>query len=192
MNMSEQKNGNPAVVGLAGFSITTLVLQFHNVGWCGLGPVIVLGLIFGGMAQLIAGFQEQKMGNNFGFSAFTAYGGFWIGLALILLMNHFGIYKSSTTDVGWYLVAWMIYTLGMWIASMRIHTMMAVTFFTLLLGFYLLVLGHFVNPVWNMIAGYELMFCAACAMYMMFAIIINDIAGKVILPLGKPWIKQRA
>ncbi|HCB14750.1 MAG TPA: hypothetical protein DEP36_14450, partial [Gammaproteobacteria bacterium] len=31
--MSEQKLGNPAVVGLAGFGLTTLVLQFHNVGW---------------------------------------------------------------------------------------------------------------------------------------------------------------
>ena len=25
--------GNPAVVGLAGFGLTTLVLQFHNLGW---------------------------------------------------------------------------------------------------------------------------------------------------------------
>lgn len=188
--MNEQKNANPAVVGLAGFSLTTLVLQFHNVGWCGLGPVIVLGLIFGGLAQLIAGFNEQKMGNNFGYSAFTAYGAFWIGLALIFLMNHYNVFKSSTTDVGWYLVAWMIYTLGMWIASMRIHTMMSITFFTLLIGFYLLVLGHFINPFWNLVAGYELMFCAACAMYMMFAIIINDLAGKIVLPMGKPWIKK--
>ena len=25
--------GNPAVVGLAGFGLTTLILQFHNLGW---------------------------------------------------------------------------------------------------------------------------------------------------------------
>ncbi len=47
--------GNPAVVGLAGFGLTTLILQFHNLGLCGLGPVIACGLIFGGLAQLIAG-----------------------------------------------------------------------------------------------------------------------------------------
>lgn len=187
--MNTQKNANPAVVGLAGFSITTLVLQFHNVGWCGLGPVVALGLIFGGLAQLIAGFQEQKMGNNFGYSAFVSYGSFWIGLAMILLFNHFQIFTSSTTDVGWYLFAWMIYTLGMWIASMRIHTMMSITFLTLLIGFFLLVLGHFVDSVWNIVAGYELMLCSACAMYMMFAAIINDLAGRTVLPLGKPWIK---
>ena len=44
--------GNPAVVGLAGFGITTMLLQFHNVGWCGVGPVVSMAFIFGGLAQL--------------------------------------------------------------------------------------------------------------------------------------------
>ncbi len=188
--MSDRKLANPAVVGLAGFSMTTLVLQFHNLGWCGLGPVVVLGLLFGGLAQLIAGFQEHKMGNNFGYSAFVSYGAFWIGLAIIFLMNNFEIYKSSATDIGWYLAAWMIYTLVMWTASWRIHTMMSLTFFTLFLGFFLLVIGHFGDPGWNKIAAYDLIICAGCAMYMMIANITNDLAGKVVLPMGKPWIKK--
>lgn len=188
--MNEKKNANPAVVGLAGFSITTLVLQFHNVGWMpSLGPVLALGLIFGGLAQLIAGFNEQKMGNNFGYCAFTAYGSFWISLALIFLMNHFDIYKANSQEVGWFLVAWMIFTFVMWIASFRIHTAMIFTFFTLFLGFLLLVVGHFGDPIWNVVAGYELMVCAASAMYMMLANILNDMAGKTVLPFGKAWIK---
>ena len=189
MIVNERKNANPAVVGLAGFSMTTLILQFHNVGWCGLGPVFVMGLIFGGLAQMIAGFQEQKMGNNFGYSAFVAYGSFWIGLGLIFLMNNFGIYKATSSDLGFYLLAWMIYTLIMWTASWRIHTAMSLTFLTLFIGFFLLVLGHFGNAQWNVVAGYELMVCAGLAMYMMIAIITNDLAGKTVLPLGKPWIK---
>ncbi|HOD33718.1 MAG TPA: GPR1/FUN34/YaaH family transporter, partial [Holophaga sp.] len=60
--MSTPKLGNPAVVGLAGFGLTTLVLQFHNLGLCGLGPVFALAVIFGGAAQLYAGFQEMKVG----------------------------------------------------------------------------------------------------------------------------------
>ncbi len=188
--MSEKKYGNPAVVGLAGFSLTTLVLQFHNVGWCGIGPVLALGLIFGGLAQMIAGFQEQKMGNNFGYSAFVSYGSFWIGLGIIWLCNHFNIYQSDGKDVGFYLLAWMIYTGIMWIASWRVHSAMAITFFLLLLGFFLLVIGHFVNPVWNIVAGYELMLCAFSAMYMMGGIIINDLAGKTVVPFGKPWVKN--
>lgn len=80
--MAEQKQGNPAVVGLAGFGLTTLVLQFHNVGWMGIGLVVWLGLIFGGLAQMVAGLQEKSTGNNFGYCAFTSYGCFWIALAL--------------------------------------------------------------------------------------------------------------
>jgi succinate-acetate transporter protein len=42
---------------LAGFGITTLLLQFHNVGWCGVGPIVSMAFIFGGLAQMIAGYQ---------------------------------------------------------------------------------------------------------------------------------------
>ena len=43
--MSTVKLGNPAVVGLSGFGLTTLLLQFHNLGLCGLGPVVAMGFI---------------------------------------------------------------------------------------------------------------------------------------------------
>jgi succinate-acetate transporter protein len=185
----EKKMGNPAVVGLAGFGMTTILLQFHNIGLMGLGPVVAMGFIFGGLAQMIAGFQEQKMGNNFGYSAFVAYGSFWIGLGIIWMLNFYKIYESSTTDVGYYLVGWTLYTAIMFVASLRIHKAMAVTFFTLLLGFMLLDLGHFSDPIWNKVAGYELFICAFSAWYMMAAIILNDVAGKTILPFGTPLVK---
>lgn len=74
----------------------------------------------------------------------------------------------------------------MFIASLRVHKAMAITFGLLLIGFILLVLGHFGFPILNKVAGYELIFCALGAWYMMASIIINDLAGKVILPVGKP------
>lgn len=187
--MSDKKHGNPAVVGLAGFGLTTLLLQFHNIGLMGIGPVLASGLIFGGLAQMIAGFQEQKMGNNFGYSAFVSYGAFWISLGIIWLLSVFKVYEPSATDVGYFLVAWTLYSVIMFIASMRIHTAMAFTFLTLIIGFILLDLGHFGNPTFNIVAGYELMICAFSALYMMAAIIINDLAGKTVLSMGKPWVK---
>ena len=185
-----QKLGNPAVVGLGGFGLTTLLLQFHNIGLLEIGPVLAMGLIFGGAAQMIAGFQEQKMGNNFGYSAFVAYGSFWIGLSIIWILNILGVYSSSSADVGYFLLGWTLYTLIMFVASLRIHKAMSITFLLLLVGFILLVIGHFGNPVFNVIAGYELIICALSAWYMMAAIIINDLAGKTVLPFGKPFIKS--
>ena len=189
MANSENSEGNPAVVGLAGFGVTTLVLQFHNVGWCGIGPVFALALIFGGLAQLIAGFQEFKCGNNFGYSAFVAFGAFWLAFGVILICNHLGVYKSSHQDVGFFLIGYTVYTIIMWIPAMRVHGMMGLTFTLLVIGFLLLDLAHFGYPGLTVVAGYELMLCALCALYMMASIIYQQVFGRVILPLGKPWIK---
>jgi hypothetical protein len=189
--MTDQKNASPAVVGLAGFGLTTLILQFHNLGLCGLGPVLAMAFVFGGLAQLVAGFQEQKMGNSFGYCAFTGYGSFWIGLGIIWLLNHFEIYKLSGTDVGYYLLAWTFFTFILLIGALRIHTAMISTFVLLLIGFILLDMGHFGNQRWNFIAAFVLILCAFNAWYMMAATIYKDLAGgKDILPVGKPMIKS--
>jgi succinate-acetate transporter protein len=187
--MSDGKLGNPAVVGLAGFGLTTLLLQFHNIGLCGIGPVMAMGFIFGGLAQMVAGFMEQKTGNNFGYAAFTSYGAFWIGLGIIWLSNHFQVLPSSVTDVGYYLVAWTLLTAIFWVGAMYIHGAMALTFTLLLIGFILLDLGHFGYPMMNVVAGYVLILCSLSAWYMMAAIILNDVAGKALLKSGKAWLK---
>ena len=185
---STPQSCNPAVVGLAGFGLTTLVLQFHNLGWVGTGPVIWLGLIFGGLAQMIAGFQEMKTGNNFGYCAFTAYGAFWIALCLMLIAGNYGLFKASTTDVGWFLVAWTLFSMILWVGALRIHGAMAFTFTLLVIGFVLLDLGHFGFPALNIAAAWVLIGCALSAWYMMARIILNEVYGRELLPAGKPWI----
>ena len=187
--MSTQKLGNPAVVGLGGFGLTTLLLQLHNIGLCGIGPVLAAAIIFGGLAQFIAGLMEQKLGNNFGFCAFTAYGSFWIGLGIIWLCGHYNVYASTHHDVGYFLIAWALFTVILLIASFRVSKAMASTFILLEIGFILLIIGHFGNPIFIKIAGYELILCALNAWYMMGAAVINDLAGKTVVPLGVPIIK---
>ncbi len=186
--MSAEGQGNPAVVGLAGFGLTTLILQFHNLGWCGIGPVLALALTFGGAAQLIAGFQEYKTGNNFGYSAFVSYGAFWIALGIIWLLNHFKVYTVNTTDLGCFLVAWTFYTFIMWIGAMRIHGAMATTFTLLLLGFIGLDLSHFGFVGLTKPTAVVLILCALSAWYMMAAAIYSQVFETQVLPLGKPWI----
>ncbi|CCG09739.1 acetate uptake transporter [Pararhodospirillum photometricum] len=183
------KLGNPGVVGLAGFGLTTLLLQFHNLGWAGLGPVIWTGLIFGGLAQMIAGLQEQKCGNNFGYTAFTSFGAFWIALVGIFLGNKFEIFTLSHTDVGFFLLAWALYTAILWVASARVHMAMFLTFTTLEIGFVLLVLEKFgFGESLGWWAGVDLSLCALLAWYMMAHIIFLDLFGRDILPVGKPLV----
>lgn len=81
---------NPAPLGLAAFGITTFVLSIYNTGW-GYGYnqphnlVVGLALFYGGLAQLLAGMWEFRVGNTFGATAFSSYGAFWLSFATILI-----------------------------------------------------------------------------------------------------------
>ncbi|NLJ29695.1 acetate uptake transporter [Desulforhabdus amnigena] len=191
--MSAPGQGNPAVVGLAGFGMTTLLLQFHNLGWCGTGIIFCTALAFGGGAQLIAGFQEFKCGNNFGYSAFVSYGAFWIALALIWLLADLNIGKHlgiTANDIGFFLVGYTLYTLILWVGAMKIHGAMAWTFTTLVIGFVGLDLVFLADMKGILKAvAWDLVVCALLAWYMMAAVILNGLFGRPVLPVGAPWIK---
>ena len=194
--MTETNLGNPAVVGLGGFGMTTLILQFHNLGWIGVGPVLWLGLIFGGSAQLIAGLLEFKTGNNFGFCAFSGYGAFWISLCLYLIFGTnaqldkaYPVLKLSGTDLGAFLLVWTFFTFILFIASMRHHTVLALIFLTLLLGFIGLdfkELGG--NQVLGTWAAWDLIFCALLAWYLMAHVVFAE--ANIHLPVGPAWIRE--
>jgi len=169
------KFGNPAVIGLTGFGITTFVLQIHNLGWCGLAPVFALGLIFGGAAQLWAGFQELKIGNNFGACAFTGYGAFWIALILTLLSGRYNIFALQPHDVLWFLIAYTIFTAVLWVGALKISKNLTVVFTTLLLGFIFLDLDHMGIEIFKKIAAIDLIICAGSAIWGAMAVIYKEL-----------------
>jgi len=180
---------NPAVVGLAGFGGTTLVLQFHNLGWCGAGTVLWTALFFGGLMQLIAGFKEFGTGNNLGFSAFCSYGGFWMALAGSYLGINFGIMNISTADVGWFLVMFTILTFIFMLGSFRSGWALSLLFFTLLIGFIFLDISHLGGPaIFTKVAGVDLIVCALTAWYIMAKTVLGQFGYK--LPDGKGWLAK--
>jgi hypothetical protein len=77
------------------------------------------------------------------------------------------------------------------VGSLFIHSAMAFTFTTLLIGFILLDLAHFGFPEMTVVAAYVLIICALAAWYMMASVIINDVSGKQLLKSGKPWIQLK-
>jgi uncharacterized protein len=180
---------NPAAVGLGAFGATTMLLQFHNLGFVSTGAVMWMAFFFGGLAQFIAGFQEFKTGNSFGFAAFTTYGSFWIALAGIWLNSQLHFTAISTTDVGWFLVVFTILTGIYFIGSLKQNSALSWVFLTLFIGFILLDIGHLVPgaEVFNKIAAVELIFCALTAWYLMAHVILTPL--KINLPAGKAWLR---
>jgi uncharacterized protein len=193
--MAENKLGNPAVVGLAGFGLTTFILQLHNLGIVGLAPVIWVGLIFGGGCQLVAGLMEFKTGNNFGFMAFTGYGAFWISLVLMLVFGTspvvremFPALATGPSDLGWFLVAWTIFTAILLCGAVRHNAVLALVFLTLLLGFIGLDIREFAHSAAaGTFAAYDLIVCAFLALYLGAATALKE--SGISLPIGNAWIK---
>jgi uncharacterized protein len=186
---SEKALANPAAVGLGAFGATTLLLQFHNLGFVGVGAVMWLALFFGGLAQLVAGFLEYRNGNNFGFAAFTTYGAFWIALGGIWMNTQLKFTTISGTDVGWFLVVFTGLTAIYFIGSLKQNSALAGIFLTLLIGFILLDIGHLVPgaALFNKIAAVELIVCALLAWYLMCHVIFGSL--KINIPAGKAWLK---
>ena len=58
---STDATANPAPLGLMGFGMTTVLLNFHNAGFYPMDTMILaMGIFYGGLAQMIAGVMEWK------------------------------------------------------------------------------------------------------------------------------------
>ena len=66
--------------------------------------------------------------------------------ARIILGNRYKVFESSPTDIGWFLVAFALFTAVLWVGALRISKALTLTFTLLLRSFILLDLGHFGFP----------------------------------------------
>lgn len=181
-------SANPAPLGLMGFGITTILLNMHNIGLFGLSSMIIaMGLFYGGIAQIIAGIMEWKKKNTFGTVAFTSYGLFWIAFVAMVLMPQSGIIKQpGNYEVAAFLFLWGLFTLIMFIGSLKLNKALTVVFLLLSILFFLLAFADALNlTTLKVIAGYEGILCGLSAVYAGAAQILNEVYGKTILPLGE-------
>lgn len=144
-----RKFANPAPLGLCAFALTTFVLSAVNLHARGVtAPNIVVPLAFayGGLVQLLAGMWEMAVGNTFGATALSSYGGFWIAYALLqtpqpwqILSATDGPYSSDPADIqsaiGFFLTGWFIFTTILLLCTLKSTVAFFSLFFTLDLAF---------------------------------------------------------
>lgn len=176
---------NPAPLGLLGFGMTTFLLNLHNAGFIPLSIVIIaMGFALGGAAQIIAGIMEFKKNNTFGATAFTAYGFFWWSLILIWINPFKGIEAADPMSMGFYLGLWCVFTLFMFIGTLKHNRATQLVFGSLTILFLLLSLANFTgSETIHTIAGYVGLICGASAIYNAMGQILNQEFGKKIMPL---------
>ncbi len=180
---------NPAPLGLISFGLTTVLLNFHNAGLYGLDAVVIgMGIFIGGLAQIIAGILEFKKNNTFGMTAFVAYGFFWISLCTIWLLPTMfsnSNFQSSAISLGYYLAMWGVFSVFMFIGTLKLNRILQLTFGTLVALFFLLAAAKFTGShIIERIAGIDGIICGSLAIYGAMAQVINEVYGKVILPIG--------
>jgi uncharacterized protein len=178
---------DPAPLGLAAFALTTFLLSAVNAGWAkNTSGEDWLGyaLAYGGFIQLLAGMWEFKNRNVFGATAFSTYGGFWIGLGLWALLAHA---PAGTKDVGWILLAFAIFNTYMMIFASQLNVGVFGVFLTLELTEIFLfwgILGG--NSTLVKVGGVVGIITALVAWYTSAAGVINGMKGKQVLPVGGP------
>ena len=118
---------------------------------------------------------------------FFPYGLFWFSLVALIILPKLGwATASNDTAMAAYLFMWGLFTAVMFIGTLRLHVAGQVVFGSLTILFFLLAIGDFINagPGFKQFTGYEGIFCGFSAIYAGLAQVLNEIYGKVILPLG--------
>jgi succinate-acetate transporter protein len=180
--------GNPAPLGLLGFGMTTVLLNLHNAGFYELNSMILaMGICYGGAAQIIAGLMEWRKGNTFATTAFISYGFFWWSLVALIIFTKLGWGAvSNDTAMAAYLTMWGLFTGVMFIGTLRLSRALQIVFATLTILFFLLAIGDFTaaSTGFKHFTGYEGIFCGFSAIYAGLAQVLNELFGKIVLPLG--------
>jgi uncharacterized protein len=176
---------NPAPLGLFSFGVTTVLLNLHNADIIPLSIVIIaMGFALGGAAQIIAGIMEYKKNNVFGATAFTAYGFFWWSLIIIWINPFNEIAAADDKSMGFYLLLWGIFTLMMFVGTLKLTRSLQLVFLTLTILFLLLSIADFtgIHSI-QLVAGWVGIVCGISAMYTGLAQVVNNEFDKTMLPL---------
>jgi len=183
----KDNSANPGPLGLLAFGLTTVLLNLHNAGFFAMNSMILaMGLFYGGIAQIVAGILESKKGNTFGLTAFVSYGSFWLTLVALILLPKWNLIPApSSGSMAAYLIIWGIFTGLLFIGTLRINKALQFVFASLTLLFLLLALGDITgNATLKTVTGYEGIICGASAIYAGVATLLNEVYGKVIMPVG--------
>jgi len=189
---------DPAPLGLAAFALTTFLLSAANAHWMNGNATgdawLGYAFAYGGLGQLLAGMWEFRNRNVFGATAFTTYGGFWIGLGIWAIRVAPGAPATTAFadhDLGWILLAFAIFNTYMLILSAQVNTAVFAVFLTLELTEIILFIGFFANsPGTVQLGGYVGVVTALAAWYTSAAGVANGIAGgvpgRIRIPVGRP------
>jgi succinate-acetate transporter protein len=183
----------PAPLGLIGLAIAALVLASTNLKLASSTAeslMIPWILFLGATAQLIAGLMDYKRNNIFGATTFTTYSLLWYSTSLTLFITIFTGVKFDFTHYAYGLIGFLIFSIILTVASLMTNK----TLFAILLFIDLAIAALVLNILCKTateIVGVFLILVSAFSFYGAAGVLLNNMAGKTVLPLGKAIITPK-
>jgi uncharacterized protein len=187
---------DPAPLGLAAFALTTFLLSGHGASFIPDAIWIGPALFYGGIVQLLAGMWEFRNRNVFGATAFSTYGGFWLGLGSVVVLadvsKNFAASLAGanlTNALAWFLIAFAVFNTYMLLWSMRVSVAVFGVFLTLEVTEIVLAaayfnLSHGGSSYLLHVGGWCGVVTAAVAWYTSAAGVVNGMSPVPVLPVG--------
>lgn len=189
-----QKNmtvtADPVPLGLVGFAAATFTVSTILAGWFGIEGIIAavpVLIVFGGVAQFLAGMWCYARGNLLGTVAFGSFGAFNVAFGMLLWMDHahFLGLRLVQGDTNISLVSGVFVLMFAWIAAslsfaaLRDNLLIAAVLAFLALAYLADGVGLWIggNNWITAIGGYSGIVSSILAFYTAAAIVVNSIRG---------------
>ena len=151
--------------------------------------VLGLALVFGGLAQLVAGFVALSKGEIFAGSAFVSYGSFWMAFfTMVAILPSYHI-SPAPHDILAFWVIWTLITITFTINAPRHGLGVSATFILLTIAFVLLDITQWMtingttNTGFSTAVGWEIFLTGLVAWLTATAVITNANYGRRLIPL---------
>lgn len=188
--MDVSKIADPSTVGLTSFAIGLLCLASLVAGLVGPAALAVLIPLAMGVALIhfVSGTFGFIKGELFTAVAFYGYGLFWFTFSLLQLGSLLKWYAPDNGIMLALYVAYTIFTVIIFIATLVTNTAVISIIGTLLATFVLLDLSIIMaNAQLGVYAGYCGIVSALCAFYLVAGSVLNAMYARTVLPMGSAW-----
>ncbi|KAL3452670.1 GPR1/FUN34/yaaH family-domain-containing protein [Aspergillus insuetus] len=207
-----KKLANPAPLGLCAFGLTVFILGCIEMRVRDITQPSILvasAFAYGGLVQLLAGMWEMAIGNSFGATVLSSYGGFWISAGIVFTPGGFNIMGSLQEaaggsnsmfydSLGLMLLAWFIFTVLMTLITLKSTVAFFSLFFFADLALLLLGVGYLHRDAQGMptaaltkSGGFFSILCAFLCWYNAFAGLADPSNSFFVPPVVHfPWSEQ--
>ena len=173
---------DPRSLGLAAFATTTFVfgLSYTTIWDASVASALALALVYGGAIQVLAGIWAFARRFVFPAVTFCSFGAFYVGYYVFVRSIEPSLRGSDiTTALSVFLLAWLIFSFYVLLASLRVSGVAAVIHFFWTLTYLLLVIGLMIGNTNVVIGGGAAgIATAAAAWYASAAYLVNHTSAR--------------